>query len=64
VACAGLRAQALVEPVGVAPRELRARADAEQREVAERRASDIRERGEGILFVSCAASHGVISVVV
>jgi hypothetical protein len=64
VARACLRAKALVEPVRVAPRELRARTDAEQRKVAERRASDIRQGREGIRIVSGAASHGVISVVV
>ena len=42
------RAEALVRAVGVAPRQLRAAADPEHREVAERRLADVREGGEGL----------------
>jgi len=40
------RAQPLIQAVRIAPRELRARADAEHREVAEGGLADIREGGE------------------
>jgi hypothetical protein len=42
----GERAEPLVEPVRIAPRELRARADPEPLEVAEGGLADIREGGE------------------
>jgi hypothetical protein len=41
------RAEPLVEPVRIAPRELRARADPEPLEVAERGLADVREGGKG-----------------
>ena len=42
------RAEAFVQPVRVAPRKLRTRANAQQREVAKRGLADISEGGEGL----------------
>ena len=56
------RAESLIEAIGIPPRKLRARADAEQREVAEGRLADVREGREGAWLLR-RLHHGLYNTV-